>query len=74
MRATDVVCGKRVDTMLATRDHLTSEHRGEVFYFCSQHCKRIFEASPAHFLVPAEVLMPGQNPREPGYHYQYANG
>lgn len=73
MRATDVVCGKRVDTVLAMKNHHTSEHKGEVFFFCSQHCKRIFEASPAHFLMPAEVLMQGQPIQNPGDQYQYAN-
>jgi YHS domain-containing protein len=72
MRATDVVCGKQVDSALAMASHLTSEHRGEVFYFCSQHCKRVFEASPAHFLVPAQVLMQGQEMQTPGY--QHMNG
>ena len=56
MRATDVVCGKNVDAALAKEDHRTSEHKGEVYFFCSQHCKKTFEASPALFLVPEELL------------------
>jgi YHS domain-containing protein len=71
MRATDVVCGKRIDAMLAMKDHRTSEHKGEVFYFCSQHCLRTFEASPAQFLVPIELLTPIPDMREFGH--QYAN-
>lgn len=56
MKATDVVCGKSVDAVVAKNDHRTSEHKGEVFYFCSHHCKGVFEASPALFLVPEEML------------------
>ena len=69
MRATDVVCGKCVDAMLAMKDHRTSEHKGEVFYFCSQHCMRTFEASPAQFLVPMEMLTPSPDMPEFGHHY-----
>ena len=69
MRATDVVCGKCVDAMLAMKDHRTSEHKGEVFYFCSQHCRRTFEASPAQFLVPMEMLTPSPDMQEFGHHY-----
>lgn len=64
MRATDVVCGKGVDAVLAMKEHRTSEHKGEVFYFCSQHCKRIFEASPALFLVPEQLLPDAQDTPE----------
>ena len=69
MRATDVVCGKCVDAMLAMKDHRTSEHKGEVFYFCSQHCMRTFEASPAQFLVPMEMMTPTHNTQQFGHHY-----
>ena len=64
MRATDVVCGKSVDAVLAQKDHRTSEHKGEVFYFCSPHCKRVFEASPALFLVPEQLLPAAQDAPE----------
>ena len=69
MRATDVVCGKRVDPVLAMKNHQTSEHKGEVFFFCSQHCMRTFEASPAQFLVPKEMLTPNPGMQEYGHHY-----
>jgi YHS domain-containing protein len=61
MKATDVVCGKSVDAVVAQKDHRTSEHKSEVFYFCSQNCKRIFEASPALFLVPEKMLPDAQD-------------
>ena len=64
MRATDVVCGKSVDAVLAPKEHRTSAHKGEVFYVCSPHCKRVFEASPALFLVPEQLLPDAQDAPE----------
>ncbi len=48
-RATDPVCGMKVDP--ATAKHRT-EHAGETFYFCSGRCQEKFEAAPAHYLAP----------------------
>jgi uncharacterized membrane protein YraQ (UPF0718 family)/YHS domain-containing protein len=39
---TDPVCGMKVDRGKA----LTAQHDGRAYYFCSQHCRERFEASP----------------------------
>jgi uncharacterized protein len=39
---TDPVCGMKVDRAKA----LTAEYGGRTYYFCSQHCRDRFEASP----------------------------
>jgi uncharacterized protein len=43
--ATDPVCGMAVDRGKA----LTAEHDGHVHVFCSEHCRRRFEAEPERF-------------------------
>jgi Cu+-exporting ATPase len=48
----DVVCKMMVDT--ETVEHRL-EYEGQVFYFCSAMCKRVFEQSPAAF---APALQP----------------
>jgi len=42
--AKDPVCGMHVDT---TKDHDTSEYRGETYHFCCDDCKDKFDQSPA---------------------------
>ena len=41
----DPVCGMMVDE----KTKLTSEHDGKKFYFCSQSCKRAFDADPHRY-------------------------
>ena len=43
---TDPVCGMKVDEKTAPA---TSTYQGEKFYFCSDACKRSFDASPERF-------------------------
>ncbi|OWP57148.1 MAG: hypothetical protein B2I17_01860 [Thermoplasmatales archaeon B_DKE] len=38
----DVVCGMMVDTKTA----ISEEHMGKKFYFCSNDCKKQFDADP----------------------------
>jgi YHS domain-containing protein len=42
----DLVCGMQVDEYQAAAAGLTSEHRGQMFYFCSDQCKRQFDDNP----------------------------
>jgi uncharacterized membrane protein YraQ (UPF0718 family)/YHS domain-containing protein len=42
---TDPVCGMSVDRWTAER----LDHDGRMFYFCSEHCRNAFEASPERF-------------------------
>ncbi len=42
-KATDPVCGMTVDTTTA----LHAERDGKTSYFCSEHCREKFLASPA---------------------------
>jgi Cu(I)/Ag(I) efflux system membrane fusion protein len=49
--ANDPVCGMRVDPAVpATRGE---EFHGKTYYFCSGHCKDLFEASPERYAGPA---------------------
>ncbi len=45
--AVDPICGMNVDR----GDGLKTEHRGELFYFCSAHCKTTFEKEPGKYTV-----------------------
>jgi YHS domain-containing protein/uncharacterized membrane protein YraQ (UPF0718 family) len=53
--ATDPVCGMKVDRAKAQ----TLRVDGETHYFCSEHCRRAFEADPARYL--------GQGPGDGGH-------
>ena len=46
MTATDPVCGMTINDADAVA---TSVHDGTTFYFCSEHCKQQFDASPATY-------------------------
>ena len=48
---TDVVCGMQVDP--ATTAH-HARHEGQDHYFCSEGCRRRFQADPARYLHPAQ--------------------
>jgi membrane fusion protein, copper/silver efflux system len=43
----DPVCGMEVDPAKAVH----SEHAGKTWYFCSQNCRRDFDANPAKYLA-----------------------
>jgi heavy metal translocating P-type ATPase len=47
-RATDPVCGMRVDPIGA---NYTAEHAGRRWYFCSARCRERFAAEPAKYLA-----------------------
>ncbi len=57
--ALDPVCGMTVDV---ASSKLHSEHGGETVHFCSEHCKKKFDADPDAYLggqpkpAPADVL------------------
>jgi Cu+-exporting ATPase len=42
----DVVCGMQVDPTKAAG---TSEYNGKTYYFCSNGCKKRFDADPARY-------------------------
>lgn len=44
--AKDPVCGMRVDEGTAAG---RSEHGGKTYYFCSAHCKSVFDQSPGTY-------------------------
>ena len=46
----DPVCGMTVDPVTSKR---RSEHKGQVFLFCSDRCRTKFEADPEHYLAPS---------------------
>ncbi len=41
--AIDPVCGMQVDPAKAAAK---SEYKGTTYYFCSEHCKKTFDANP----------------------------
>lgn len=43
----DPVCGMEVDPDKA---EYKSEYKGEVYYFCSERCKKGFERKPERFV------------------------
>jgi Cu+-exporting ATPase len=46
----DPVCGMTVDPAKAANK---SEYKGTTYYFCSDHCKRTFDANPDEVLKKA---------------------
>jgi len=44
--AKDPVCGMRVDEKTAAGK---SEHDGKTYYFCSAHCKSVFDQNPGAY-------------------------
>lgn len=45
-KAIDPVCGMEVDTSTGFR----AEYSGTTYYFCSEGCRRKFEADPAKYV------------------------
>jgi RND family efflux transporter MFP subunit len=54
---TDPVCGMDVDQTKAQTAGRTSVHRGASYFFCSDSCKKRFDAAPGSF-VPDERTAP----------------
>ena len=50
----DPVCGMQVNIDTAPAQ---SEYEGEIYYFCSDGCKRAFDANPEQFLFQNEEDM-----------------
>jgi YHS domain-containing protein len=46
----DPVCGMNVEE---TNNALRTTFQGRTFFFCSEECKRTFEANPDHYLSQA---------------------
>jgi YHS domain-containing protein len=59
---TDPVCGMDVDQTKAKMAGRTSLHRGTSYFFCSDSCKKRFDAGPERF-VPAAAVPPPPSPR-----------
>jgi Cu+-exporting ATPase len=49
-KAVDPVCGMEVDTEAPPA---TSEYQGATYYFCSEGCKKDFDAAPWKFMGAA---------------------
>jgi YHS domain-containing protein len=49
-QATDPVCGMTVDITSASLAGLTSEHKGQPYYFCGRGCKLEFHDDPDRYL------------------------
>ncbi len=47
----DVICGMDVDPARAKAARRTSDYRGATYYFCSDTCKRQFDADPSSHAV-----------------------
>ncbi len=47
VKAVDPVCGMEVDVEKAKH---VSLYKGKLYYFCSPHCKKKFDADPEHYL------------------------
>ena len=46
----DLVCGMDVDPADAKAAKLTSDYKGKTYYFCSDLCKKQFDAEPSKFV------------------------
>ena len=44
-QAVDVVCNMKVEEGL-----ISSEHKGKIYSFCSEHCKKQFDNNPSEFV------------------------
>ena len=51
-QATDPVCGMTVNIASATVAGLTSENKGQPYYFCGRGCKLEFTDDPERYLDP----------------------
>jgi len=58
-KAICAVCAVRENEPEAEKATAMTEHNGKVFYFCSDDCKKEFDADPAGYLPP---ILPRQAP------------
>jgi YHS domain-containing protein/uncharacterized membrane protein YraQ (UPF0718 family) len=63
--AIDPVCGMQVETVHAPASAM---HGGRTYYFCSDHCRRRFEADPARFATAAAPATTPPNSGRPTDH------
>lgn len=52
-QVTDPVCGMQMDPEEAVD---ATVYNGEVYYFCSDHCKEVFEREPADYAAGAHPI------------------
>ncbi len=50
----DPVCGMYVDPAVTK---FKTVYRGQIYYFCSHHCKKAFEKDPDYYLEHGPVDM-----------------
>lgn len=48
----DPVCGMEVDAKKVAAAGRTATHEGHTYYFCSDECRKRFEAAPAKYIEP----------------------
>ncbi|HZD04644.1 MAG TPA: YHS domain-containing protein [Longimicrobiales bacterium] len=46
MKVKDVICGMTIDAESAAA---SVHHEGKSYYFCSEHCRKTFEADPHRY-------------------------
>ncbi len=49
MKVTDPVCGMQIEPEQATGK---TEYEGQTYWFCSESCRKKFEAQPARYTHP----------------------
>ena len=50
MKVTDPVCGMQLDTAKAAAQ---VQYQGQTYYFCTEACRKQFEADPAKYVKPS---------------------
>lgn len=63
--AADPVCGMTVDEMSARAAGRSSQHQGSAYCFCSDGCKKRFDADPAKYLAKAKPTLASSAAMEP---------
>jgi RND family efflux transporter MFP subunit len=66
---TDPVCGMQVDQGKSEASGRTGSYQGRSYYFCSDNCKRRFEASPEKYVAeasPSSTATAREPPPPPG--------
>ncbi|HSG16262.1 MAG TPA: YHS domain-containing protein [Anaerolineae bacterium] len=48
MKAVDPICGMQVEMQ---RTALTSEYRGQTYYFCTTACRKAFDVHPEKYVI-----------------------
>jgi membrane fusion protein, copper/silver efflux system len=63
---TDPVCGMDVDAKKAAASGKTATHAGQPYYFCSDECKKKFEAEPGKYIAGGHSHAPAPPASAPG--------